>query len=186
MVLTCQFKLGIEPLCQRASEDIGRKVSLDNIVHEVFTRVPVGWVPSPSLVVGSISNYSLTFSFSQEKVIEVQSDLLASNFKDPKTATVLKEHIGHIFDGSLSHCADTLKLGLRKALNLNFVKLRCIRYGCPQGGKPVSYLSLESKTWCTYCGYSGSMVCAGCQCSRTDGCMSCRGCGKWFLYMKMV
>jgi len=154
---------------------------------EVFTPVPVGWVLSPSPAVGSIGNHILTFSFRQEKIAEAWCDLLVSNFRDPKTITLMKENIGHIFDGSLSHCADTLKLGLKKAVNLkkqrDGVKLKCSGGPrvCPQRYEPVSYLSLDSKIRCTGCGRSDRMTCAGCQFRRTDGCISCRGCGKWFL-----
>lgn len=39
MTLTCLLELGIRPLCDRAFADIERKVSLDNVVVEVFSRV---------------------------------------------------------------------------------------------------------------------------------------------------
>ena len=192
-MFTCRFKLGIEPLSQRALEDIGCKVSLDNIMPEVLTQVPVGWVLSPSPAIGPISNHILTFPFSQEKITEVWCDLLVSNFRDPKTITLMKEYIGHIFDGSLSHCADTLKLGLRKALNLKKqrigVKLRCPWKECPRhtaGGNLVLYSSVGSKIYC----YSkdimgrevkGCLQCDGCGWKRTSNSAACQGCGKWFL-----
>jgi len=57
----------------------------------------------------------------------MQSDLLISKLGDPKTITLMKENIGHISDGSQSHRAESLKLGLKKALDLKkqktFVKL---------------------------------------------------------------
>jgi len=50
--------------------------------------------------------------------MEMQSDLLVSKLGDPKTITTVKENIGHIFDEPNSHCADLLKLGLKKAFDL--------------------------------------------------------------------
>ena len=67
----------------------------------------------------------------------MQFDLLISNPKNPKTIVLVKENIGHISDGSLSHCAGSLKLGLEKAFDLKKqkrqppgVKLRCSDYRC--------------------------------------------------------
>lgn len=160
-------------------------MSLDNVIHEVFTRVSAGWVPLPSPAVGSIGNRTLTFSFSQEKIIEVQCDLLISNFRDPKTITLLKENIGHIFDGSLSHCVDTLTLGLRKALDLKKqrigVKLRCSWAGCSLNSDPVLYSSVGSNIYCPRCNDGERLKCANCGWNRTDDYTLCRGCGKWFV-----
>ena len=39
MTLMCRLELGIRPLCDRAFADIERKVSLDNVVVEVFSWV---------------------------------------------------------------------------------------------------------------------------------------------------
>jgi hypothetical protein len=43
---TSKFKLGIQPLCDSAFADIKSKVSLDNVVDEVFSWVTARWVPS--------------------------------------------------------------------------------------------------------------------------------------------
>ena len=114
--LMCKSKLGIEPLHMMALEDIKSKVSLDNIVDEVFSRFPAGWVPSFSPAMGLIGNHRADHSSSSHgEVVEVECDLLTSNFRDPKATALVKDKIGHIFDGSLSQCAGSLKLGLRNA-----------------------------------------------------------------------
>ena len=41
--LTHRSKLGIEPLCDSAFADIKNKVSLDNVVDEVFSWITAGW-----------------------------------------------------------------------------------------------------------------------------------------------
>ena len=125
--------------------------------------------------------------FSQEKIIEVWCDLLVSNFRDPKTIALMEENIYHIFDGSLSHCADALKLGLRKALNLkkqrNSVKLRCSWKKCSLHSNPVSYSSVGSNIYCPRCKDGEQMQCVGCGRKMTDDYTSCQGCGKWFVLM---
>ena len=45
VTLTYETKLDIRPLCDSAFADIKTKVSLDNIVDEVFSWVTAGWVP---------------------------------------------------------------------------------------------------------------------------------------------
>ncbi|KAF9650018.1 hypothetical protein BDM02DRAFT_3128015 [Thelephora ganbajun] len=88
--------LGIQPLCDSAFEDIKNKVSLNNVVEEVLSWVTAG----------------------QEKIMEMQCELLISNLRDQKTIRLVKENIGHISDGSSSHCGGALKLGLKKAFEL--------------------------------------------------------------------
>jgi len=48
----------------------------------------------------------------------MQSDLLASKWGDRETINTVKENIGLIFDGTHSHRADPLKVGLRKAFDM--------------------------------------------------------------------
>jgi len=43
--------------------------------------------------------------------MEMQCDLLISDFRNPTMITLMQENIGHISDGSSSHCAGALKLG---------------------------------------------------------------------------
>lgn len=48
------------------------------------------------------------------KIMEMQCELLISSFQNPKAIALVKENIGHISDGSSSHCPGALKLGLKK------------------------------------------------------------------------
>ena len=48
-----QSKLEIKPLYESAFADIKSKVSVDNVVNEIFSWVPARWVPSFSPAVGS-------------------------------------------------------------------------------------------------------------------------------------
>jgi len=54
MALTHQTKLKIQSLCDSAFADIKSKVSLDNVVQEVFSWVTAEWVPPFSQTIGSI------------------------------------------------------------------------------------------------------------------------------------
>ena len=56
-------------------------------------------------------------SFSQEEVLEVECELLISNFKTAKTIDLVDENIRHISNGSSPHSTNALKLGLKKAFN---------------------------------------------------------------------
>ena len=56
--------------------------------------------------------------FSQQEIAELQCELLVSSFRDASTIARVKENIGHISNGSSSHCAGALKLGLKKAFEL--------------------------------------------------------------------
>jgi hypothetical protein len=50
--------------------------------------------------------------------METQCKLLISNFKDPKTIQLMKQSIARSSDGSSSHSAGALKLGLKNAFEL--------------------------------------------------------------------
>jgi hypothetical protein len=122
--------------------------------------------------------------------MEMECELLVSNFRDPKTIGLVKEAIGHISDGSSSHCAGSLKLGLKKAFELKKKKrqppgvlLRCSWTGCSWYSNPVSYTSVGSNTYCQGCynRYSHHMECVGCGYRRTDSYESCQSCGKKFI-----
>ena len=130
-------------------------------------------------------NVVLTCSFSQEKIMEMECELLVSNFKDPKTIGLVKENIRHFADGSSAHCADALKLGLKKAFKLkkpSGVQLRCPNssYNCAWANTPVSYSSVGSNTYCPNCG-NYYMRCVGCGHDRTSNYTSCQGCRKRFI-----
>ena len=133
----------------------------------------------------------LICSFSQDKIMEMECELLTSNFKDPKTIALVKENIGHISDGSSSHRTGALKLGLKKAFELKKQKrqspgvlLQCTgpKYGydCKWGNITVSYLrSIGSSIYCPNCN-NYYMQCVGCGYERTGDYASCQSCRKRF------
>ena len=181
-MLTSQIKLGIQPLWKSALADIKSKVSLDNVVDEVFSWVTSGCVPlyfQPRVI-----NLGLTRSLSQKEIMEMECELLISNFKNPKTIGHLKEKIGYISDGSSPHCAGALKLGLKKAIEHKKrergVLLRCRNYSCGWHHSPVSYSSVGSNTHCLSCG-TYCTQCTGCGYDRTSNYTSCQSCGKRFM-----
>lgn len=116
------------------------------------------------------NHQQLLRSFRQEKVMEMQWDLLISDFENPKTAALVKENMRRVSDGSSTHCADTLKLGLKRAFDLRTcVKLKCDNGNCTWYKNPVSISSIGPDT--SYC-----PVCI----SRGQGCkyLSCTYCGQ--------
>ena len=131
----------------------------------------------------------LMFSSSQEKIKEMECELLVSNFKDPKTIALVKESIKHSSDGSSSHRAGALKLGLRKAFELKKQKrqppappgvlLRCYDRHCGWYN-PVRYSLVGSNITCSVCGRY-YMQCADCGWNRTGVYTSCQDCGKNFV-----
>jgi len=117
--------------------------------------------------------------------MEMECELLISNFKDPKTIALVKENIGRISDGSSPHCGGALKLGLKKAVELKRgALLRCTRNGCARNTTPASYSSVGSTTYCQDCRYNYGnyyMQCTGCSNARTSTYASCQSCGKKFM-----
>lgn len=137
-------------------------------------------------------NVCLTCSFSQEKIMEMECELLFSNLKDPKIIALVKENIRRISDGSSPHCAGALRLVLKKAFELKKqqrqppgVLLRCAYISCTSYSNHVSYSSVGPNNYCQNClnyryGYR-YLQCAGCGHDRTSNYASCRGCGKRFI-----
>ena len=143
------------------------------------------WVSSVTFSNHGINNFGLTVSLSQEKIMEMEFELLISNSKDPKSIALVEENIGHISDGSSSHCAGALKLGFKKAFELKRqppgVLLRCPISGCAKNTTPVSCLAVGSNAYCNN-HRSYYMQCAGCSYNRTHvSYASCQSCGKRFL-----
>jgi len=153
--------LGIDLLCESALADIKSKMSADNIVDEAFSWVTIG----------------------NKEIMEMQCDLLTSNFRNPKTIGLVKENIGRISDGSVPSRADSLKLGLKKAFNLkkqkNRVKLRCSYYHCGWHNSHFSRSSVPSNGCCPNCG--NWMQCVGCGTNRNGNHLSCQSCRKSFV-----
>lgn len=127
--------------------------------------------------------------FSQEKIMDMESELFIPNLKNPKLIDLVRKNIGRISSGSSSHCAGALTLGLKKAVEFKKqnkgVLLRCPRGGCARHTNPVFYSSVGSNVFCTNC--SGTyanyyMQCTGCGYQRTNGSFtSCQSCRKRFV-----
>ena len=62
--------------------------------------------------------HRLTLVISQQEIMEWQCELLVSSSRGANTIAGVKQNIGHMSDGSSSHCAGALKLGLKKAFEL--------------------------------------------------------------------
>ena len=135
-----------------------------------------------------VNHLGLTCSLSQNRIMEMQYELLISKFNNPETIAAVKESIGTISDGTSSHCAGALKLGLKKGFDLKKQKrqppgmlLRCTYSGCEWYNNHVSYSSVGSNTYCPHCNCGYYMQCVGCGYSRTSSYQSCQGCGKTFI-----
>ena len=118
----------------------------------------------------------------------MECELLVSSFKDPKTIMLVKENIRDSSDGSSSHRAGALKLGLRKTLELKKQKkqppgvlLRCPNHHCGWHDNPVPYSSVGSEIYCPNCGDGYYMQCVECGYERDSDYTSCQDCGKSFI-----
>jgi len=101
---------------------------------------------------------------------------------------LVKGNIGHIFDGSLPHCAESLKLGLKKAFDLkkkegqpDGVKLRCSNNSCAWYSNPPPYSSVRRSIYCPRCGNYYYLMCVGCGCTKVFTSVSCLNCRKRFI-----
>ena len=124
--------------------------------------------------------FTLACLQSYSEITEMQCDLLMSHSRDPGTITLVKENIGHVFDGSLPHCADSLKLGLKKAFELKRQErrpLRCSNVHCIGYSNHTSCSSVAANSCCS-CGYW--MQCVACGYNRCGNYASCQSCGKRF------
>ena len=144
------------------------------------------WVGSVVSSSCGINDFNLTCSSSHEEIQEMEFELLISNAKNPKTIALVKENIGHISDGSLSHCTGSLKLGLKKAFDLKKqkrqppgVKLRCYNSNCSWHRNHVSLSNVQSNCRCSNC--NNWMQCVGCGYNRTSNYTSCQNCAKRFI-----
>ena len=105
-------------------------------------------------------------SFSQKKVMTMESDLFILSLKDPGLIGPVSGSIGRIADESPSHFAGALKLGLKKAVELKRqrmgVQLRCPRCGYKVNThtswyQPLPCLNCPNDRWNNY-----YMKCAAC------------------------
>ena len=125
----------------------------------------------------------------------MECELLVSSSKDPKMIARVKESIWHSADGSSSHRADALKLGLRKAIELIKQKkqppalpgvlLRCGNSTCEWHKNPVPLSSVGSNN--VLCRMTHSrrpgtwyMQCASCGDMRFEEIAACRSCRRNF------
>ena len=160
------------------------------------------WVGSVAFSNLGVNNLGMPWSFSQEKIMKMECELLISNLKDPKTIALVKEKIGHISDGSSPHCAGALNLGLEMAFELKkknkkegtlprypdydheekeeSVLLRCPNSDCARHQNPVSCSLVRSNTFCVGCRRVCYMQCTGCGHNRTSSNTSCQMCRKRF------
>ena len=121
--------------------------------------------------------------------MEMESEIFIPNLKDPKLIGLVGENIGRIADGSSSHSAGALKLGLKKAVESKkqgkVVLLRCPRSGCVWFNTPPAYPSVgRGNIYCPNCyGVYGGyyLQCVGCGYQRTAGYPSCQSCRKNFI-----
>lgn len=132
----------------------------------------------------------LTHILSQKEIMEMECDLLISNFKNPKTIALVKENIERISEGSSSHCVGALGLVLEKAFKfkkpIEGAKLRCSYSRCPWYNDHLSYSSIGLKVvYCQMCNNDGRgsycLQCADCGYDRTGEFTECQQCKKTFL-----
>ena len=123
--------------------------------------------------------------------MDMECDLLISDFRNPTTIALMQENIGHISDGSSPHYAGALNLGFEKAFELKkregYVLLRCSNSNCEWHKNPVPYSSFGSDTYCLQCAIYNRyeyirhpIQCAGCGYQKTTSYGLCQGCGKMF------
>lgn len=128
----------------------------------------------------------LTLLSSQDRIMEMECELLISSFKNPHTIDLMTESIGRIADGSSSHSANALKLGLKKAFHLKIpppgVKLRCSWTSCTSYNNHISISSIGTNVYCQACSnrYSHHLQCVDCGNNRTGNYTSCQHCKKKF------
>jgi len=134
------------------------------------------------------SDFSSWVNSAQQKIMKMESEFFIPNPKDPKLIGFVSDNVGRIADGSSSHFASPLKLGLKKAGEVKRrrkgVQLRCPRNGCPRFLKPFPYSSVGSNLFCLVCPRSPNsyyLTCTGCGSRRTSEYGSCQDCRKNFV-----
>ena len=134
--------------------------------------------------------------FSQEELTETQWNLVMANFKDQKTAGLVRENLEVISSGSSPYRADVLRLGFKKAFELKKkktrppvlpeVQLRCSNSNCDwHSTQKWRLVDIGSTLMCTLCssqrrGYANYWQCTGCGFNRIGDYASCQGCGAMF------
>ena len=120
--------------------------------------------------------------------MEMESVLFIQNLKSPELITLVSQNIGRVSDGSSSHCAGALKLGLKKGIELKKqnkgVMLRCNLSICRWHNTNLPYSAVGSAVFCPTCvNVRGNyyMRCTGCERTRGGSYSSCQYCAKRFV-----
>lgn len=135
--------------------------------------------------------------FSQQKIAKAESELFILNLEDPQFVGFVGGDVRRIADGSSSHFAGVLKLGLKKAVEFkrrsNGALLQCTIPHCPRNTHPVTYCFVGSNLYCPNCpvprrDYNYSMykpvplyMCTGCRSRRNEDHQSCKQCSRRFV-----
>lgn len=150
-----------------------------------WKKFPPGSSPRKHRVQISSSSVSipLTRPISRKKFMDTECELFIPALKDPKFIRLVDENIERIPNGSSSHFAGVLKLGLRKTVELkkwrasSGVMLRCSSIGCPWHTNYVLSSSVGSNAHCSRCGRK-SLYCSGCRwevkATNDSSCFNCR------------
>ena len=133
-------------------------------------------------------------SVSYPEIREMESRLLFSRFQSEATNLRMQEKFATAGAGRSVHGVDSLKLGLRSALDLKRreslspkgVFLRCKEQNCPGNRTYTSYPPAEAVNdeFCRACfrvGRSRPLFCVGCQRQRKARETRCQNCGKEFV-----
>ena len=133
-------------------------------------------------------------SISYPEIREMESRLLFSRFQSEATNLRMQEKFATAGASRSAHRADSLKLGLRSALDLkrreslsmSGVFLRCREQDCPGNRTYTSYPPAEAvnNEFCRACfrvGRARPLFCVGCQQQRKARETQCQHCGKEFV-----
>lgn len=134
------------------------------------------------------------FLDSEQQVIEMECQLLFSEFKDEDMMARVQEKLDNMPGNHLAHCAGAFKLGLRTALGLDprkpdppliqteGVMLRCRSRYCPGYWEsfPFSLVGSGKDRACPRCN-SYFLHCTGCGQVRNGNLARCSSCRKKFL-----
>ena len=143
---------------------------------------------------GEVNGQKLTHSFSQEKLMDMQWDLLVAKPNNPGIVALIRDKIeDSISPWSSSHRAGVLKVALKKAIELKKKKkeppgvlLRCSNlYDCTRYYNQVSLSEIGMNPFCSCSGPGTPFVywfeCSSCGFTRQGDYTACQNCGGRFL-----
>lgn len=128
---------------------------------------------------------------SEERVAEMECQLLLSKFKNEATISRAEDKIRGTPGSHLAHRAGAFKLALRGALDakrshaqtdiIEGVMLQCCSTSCVGHSEHVSYSTVKPNGACPRCDVY-LVQCVGCKSVRYDlSLVQCNSCGKKFL-----